>query len=106
MTARNRVLRASQHSLGFAGLLAAALLGFAPTSIAYSPHHQVQQQDVEAADNGTLQLAALIEGGSGPLIVEGVSLDRVALLRIYRTRGYEPIWQGRDAAATALSNAL
>jgi len=105
MTARNRVLRASQHSLGFAGLLAAAVLGFAPASVAYAPHLQ-EQQDAQAPDNGALQLAALIESGGGPLIVEGVSLDRAALLRIYRGRDYQPIWQGRDDAATALSNAL
>jgi murein L,D-transpeptidase YcbB/YkuD len=106
MTARNRVLRASQHSLGFAGLLAAAVFGFAPASSAHAPQLQAQQQDAEVADNGALQLAALIEGGSGPLIVEGVSLDRAALLRIYHGRDYQPIWQGRDDAATALSNAL
>ena len=106
MIARNRVPCASQYSLGFAGLLAAALLGIAPASFAYAPQLQAQQQDAEAQDNGALQLAALIEAGSGPLIVEGISLDRAALLRIYRARDYQPIWQGRDDAATALSNAL
>src|SRR5690348_4723311 len=85
-----------------AALIAAAVMTFGSTALAYNASPPAQEQ---ARDDQALSLAALLQG-SGPLSVEGMPIDRAALLRIYRARNYQPIWEGRNDAAVDLANAL
>ena len=85
-----------------AAVIAVAMTTFGSASLAYSGPQPAQQ---EAQDSQALPLAALLEG-SGALSIEGMPIDRAALLRIYRARNYQPVWGGRDDAAVDLANAL
>lgn len=85
-----------------AALIAASVMTFGSVSLAYGaslPAHQ------EAVDDQALPLAALLEG-SGPLSIEGMAIDRAAMLRIYQARNYQSVWEGRDDTAVNLANAL
>ncbi len=83
-------------------LMALSLATFGSVSLAYGAALPAQQQ---AEDDQALPLAALLEGG-GALSIEGMPIDKAALLRIYRPRNYQPIWDARDDAAVDLANAL
>ncbi len=85
-----------------AALIAMSVMAFGSASLAYNGPQPPQQA---ADESQALPLAALLEG-SGPLNIEGIAIDRTALLGIYRARNYQPIWEGRDDAAVDLANAL